>query len=85
MSQELARKRPATILSAEPLRRPNLPVPRPAVPAPVLRTAAAPLPAPRPWRPDLWPAYIWVPLLCAPGAILAYVLANLALWIGHTI
>jgi len=74
MSQELARKRPATIVSISPLPSREVTV----YVRPVERG-----PAPRAWRPDLWPWYVWGPILCAPGVVLVYVLIFLASFIVH--
>lgn len=75
MDLELARKLPAVVLGARPL-----PARRETGLVAIERVTTVQKPE-RNWRPDLWPAWIWAPLLCAPGVILAYVLAHLAMFI----
>lgn len=79
MNQELARKLPATVLDARPL-----PARHEAGLVATERVITVEK-SERGWRPDLWPAYVWAPLLCAPGIVLAYVLAHLAIFIAHAL
>jgi hypothetical protein len=71
VNRELMLKRPAEVVSARPL---NLPVLRLV---PVERRVLVPEPYRRPRTPADWPAYIWVPLLCARGVLLAAILIGL--------
>jgi hypothetical protein len=79
MDLELTRKLPPVVLDACPL-----PARREAGLVATERVIAVEDPK-RGWRPDLWPAYVWVPLLCAPGVILVYVLAHLATFIASVL
>jgi hypothetical protein len=65
IGQELARKRPDTILEG--------------------RLVTVKVPKARRRTPADWPWYVWAPILCAPGAVLAYVLVGLAIFISHAL
>lgn len=61
---EIMRKRPAEILSMQPLGTVGIV----GIERPIEREEA-----PRDWRPDLWPWWIWVPLSIAP-VVLAWLI-----------
>lgn len=69
MNAEVARRRPAEVLEARPL------------PRPVTRLVAVERTVPRPpaphGTPADWPWYVWVPLLCGQGVLLAAMLIGL--------
>jgi hypothetical protein len=69
MNRDLIARRPATILRAEPL-----PARRPAAGLSAIERTVPRASYRREWRPDLWPWWVWGPLLVSPPVLvwLAY-------------